>query len=144
MCSRCGCITREDAQEIRPAVIEGIFEPAVLATLARGGDHGYGLARTLAERGLMPREASRGRIYETLLRLERDGAIVGEREANLDGPDRRRYTVTTAGRRQLARWVVALEETEDVLARVLAAAAASIPALPECPASAGPRELQRT
>jgi DNA-binding PadR family transcriptional regulator len=121
MCSRCGCVADQRSAEVRPAVVEGIVEPALLTVLAEGADHGYELARAIRARGLVPGELSRARVYEALARLEEDGAIEGEHEASDEGPDRRRYAITESGRARLARWVVALGESERAIRRLIAA-----------------------
>jgi PadR family transcriptional regulator PadR len=85
--------------------------------------YGYELARTLGEAGLVPGRVSPGRLYETLARLSRQGALVATDEPGERGPGRRRYRVSDMGLELLERWVDSLERTGAAVATVLAAAA---------------------
>src|ERR687895_2604764 len=46
-----------------------------------------------------------GQVYTTLGRLERDGFVTSHTVEQRDRPDRRMYRITTAGRRELRRWL---------------------------------------
>jgi DNA-binding PadR family transcriptional regulator len=105
---------------VRPAVVEGIAEPAVLTLLAESPAHGYDLARAMEERGLVPGSMPRGRIYAVLATLEEEGAVRGAHEAGADGPDRKRYAITARGRARLSRWITALKGSEVALKRLIA------------------------
>ena len=112
MCGRCGCVRTDRAPAgVRPAVIEGIVEPALLLLLRERSSYGYELAAELRRDNLLPQPVPTARIYEALRRLEHDGAVVSDREASPSGPDRHRYTLTPAGRGRLDRWAEALRPT---------------------------------
>ena len=76
------------------AVREGL-----LALLNEGPSHGYLLktAFEAATGGTWPLNV--GQVYTTLDRLQRDGLVTSE-----DGDGHKRYTITAAGREELARW----------------------------------------
>jgi DNA-binding PadR family transcriptional regulator len=78
---------------------------ALLGLLDREPSHGYELKRdydTYFGRG---RPLPFGQVYATLARLARDGkAVVGEAEAGA-GPDRKRYTITEAGKSEVEMWL---------------------------------------
>jgi DNA-binding PadR family transcriptional regulator len=79
---------------------------ALLGLLDREPSHGYDLKRdydTYFSRG---RPLPFGQVYATLARLARDGkALAGETERGT-GPERRRYSITEAGRNEVEAWLV--------------------------------------
>lgn len=120
MCSRCGCVAEpEGSAEVRPAVVEGVLEAAVLLVLAKRDDYGYELAGALTRQALVPGTVAPARVYDLLRRLEEDGAIASRDETSPLGPDRRRYRITRIGRGRLNRWADALRPTERSLHRLL-------------------------
>jgi DNA-binding PadR family transcriptional regulator len=80
----------------------------VLGTLAEAPCHGYELRERMRHRG-MDRWAAVGKasVYQCLSRLEREGLIAGRAQEGREGPDRRVYRMTGAGR---ARLIQGLEE----------------------------------
>jgi DNA-binding PadR family transcriptional regulator len=78
---------------------------ALLGLLDREPSHGYDLKRdydTYFGRG---RPLPFGQAYATLARLTRDGkAMVGEAEPGA-GPDRKRYSITEAGKSEVELWL---------------------------------------
>jgi DNA-binding PadR family transcriptional regulator len=87
-------------------MLSGVSVPmALLGLLDREPSHGYDLKRdydTYLSRG---RPLPFGQVYATLSRLARDGkAVAGEAEPGA-GPDRKRYTITEAGRREVEEWL---------------------------------------
>lgn len=120
MCSRCGCVTEPaDSVAVRPAVVEGVLEAALLVVLAERDDYGYELTSALTQRALVPGAVMPARVYGALRRLEADGAVASREEDSPVGPDRRRYRITRAGRARLDRWADALRLTERSLQRLL-------------------------
>lgn len=78
---------------------------ALLGLLDREPSHGYDLKRDYDAYFGRGRPLPYGQVYATLSRLARDGkAISGEAEPGA-GPDRKRYTITDAGRREVERWL---------------------------------------
>jgi DNA-binding PadR family transcriptional regulator len=78
---------------------------ALLGLLDREPSHGYDLKRdydTYFGRG---RPLPFGQVYATLARLARDGmAVIGAAEQGA-GPDRKRYTITETGKREVEGWL---------------------------------------
>lgn len=112
MCGRCGCVDgRAPDEVIRPAVLEGLIEPGLLLLLLEGEGYGYDLAPRLSARALVPAPVTPARVYETLRRLESDGAVAGRFEANADGPERHLFRITSDGRERLRRWSESLRPT---------------------------------
>ena len=75
----------------------GIVELAVLAALYRGRHYGYSLARVLTESGTII--LKEGTIYPILARLNRDGLVRSEWMESGQGPPRKYYSLTPAGRK---------------------------------------------
>ena len=82
---------------------KGVLELCVLAVLGEEDRYGYGLVRRLeAVPGL---DVSEGSIYPLLSRLRRQGLVATRLEESPEGPARKYYRLTTAGRAQLtAMW----------------------------------------
>jgi len=77
-------------------------EVVVLGLLVEGPMHGYDLLERARARGMDSwAEVARASIYQALHRLERAGAIAGRAQEGPEGPDRRVYRITGAGRRRL-------------------------------------------
>ena len=78
------------------------IEVVVLGLLAQGPAHGYGLVERFRARS-MDRWVGAGRasIYQALVRLEAAGSIAGRAEDGPEGPDRRVFRITRAGRSRL-------------------------------------------
>jgi DNA-binding PadR family transcriptional regulator len=73
---------------------------SLLALLSAGPTHGYGLKTEFeaATRDVWPLNV--GQVYTTLGRLERDGLVVAEADADAQ----KVYEITEAGRDELRRW----------------------------------------
>ena len=79
---------------------------AVLALLAAGPSHGYQLKRAFdADVGEQWGPLNIGHLYQVLERLARDGSVISTRISQTDKPDRRTYSLTEAGRAELADWL---------------------------------------
>jgi PadR family transcriptional regulator, regulatory protein PadR len=78
---------------------KGILELAVMGVLYRGRHYGYSLVRVLSEHGSSLKE---GTIYPILARLDRDGLVRSEWVESDQGPPRKYYSLTPAGRRVFA------------------------------------------
>ncbi|MCU0244980.1 MAG: PadR family transcriptional regulator [Bryobacter sp.] len=79
---------------------KGILELAVMAALEEGPHYGYSLIRKLADCGSI--SLKEGTVYPILARLDRDGVVHSEWVVSAQGPPRKYYTLTPAGRQLLA------------------------------------------
>lgn len=84
---------------------------AVLALLARGPSYGYEIKQTV-EATLGPQwgQLNIGHVYQTLDRLQRDGAVTAGSPARGARADRVIYSITDAGRASLSQWLDAPAE----------------------------------
>ncbi len=81
--------------------------PYILLALSAQRAHGYLIEQYLRGLGLMRIEMST--LYRTLRQLERDGLVLSTWEPGPDGPARRVYSLTDAGRWWLDSSAAALE-----------------------------------
>ncbi len=78
---------------------------ALLGLLHDAPRHGYELKQAF-DRVLSPqRSVPFGQVYASLGRLERDGRVRIDGVERVEGPDRKRYSITHAGRDALDRWL---------------------------------------
>jgi PadR family transcriptional regulator PadR len=75
---------------------KGILELAVMASLHRRSHYGYSLVRGLTGPGSF--EIKEGTIYPILARLSREGLVRSEWVESGQGPPRKYYDLTAAGR----------------------------------------------
>ena len=111
----------------RPAMyVPRVTEQAlyILASLARGECHGYGIARDAEELSGGRVRLSAGTLYGALNRLADDGLVEAAGERQVQGRRRRYYRITGLGQTALADEVERLRATAAALgARVRAALA---------------------
>jgi transcriptional regulator len=74
----------------------------VLQTLARGPNHGYGIAQRVRELSKDVFQVGESSLYPALQRLTLDGYIKPEWGVSENNSRARSYTITAAGRKQLA------------------------------------------
>lgn len=79
----------------------GWIELCVLNALAQGERYGYDLVRSLAE--LPGLDVTEGTLYPLLSRLRLQGLVSARLEESREGPARKYYALTAAGRRELER-----------------------------------------
>lgn len=80
---------------IRSQLLKGILEGCILAMIDKEEVYGYELSKKLEQVGLAVGE---GTIYPVLLRLQKNGYIVGEMRESDYGPNRKYYSITSKGK----------------------------------------------
>ena len=106
--------------ELRSEVLQGTLDLMVLKALdAVGPMHGYGLARRLEQISRDALQLNEGTVYTALMRLKQSGWITAEWGASENNRRARFYSITRAGRKQLARETESWERIAGVIARVL-------------------------
>jgi DNA-binding PadR family transcriptional regulator len=96
------------------ARVERFGEPALLLLLSHGPTHGYELLERLPTL-LREERVDVGNIYRALRALEEEGLVVSEWQADLPGPAKRTYTLTSEGRAALDAWLDSLDSLRDGL-----------------------------
>ena len=98
----------------------GTLDLMVLKTLAAMGSlHGYGIARRIEQAAAGALALNQGTIYPALLRLEQKGWIRSGWGLSDNNRRARFYTITAAGRRQMAREVALWSRTVSMVNRLL-------------------------
>jgi PadR family transcriptional regulator, regulatory protein PadR len=102
-------------------VRQGTLALMVLKTLETLGPlHGYGIARRIEQTSEDLLSLNYGTLYPALLKLEQEGYISSEWGVSDNNRRARFYTLTRAGRRQLAAEAREWQLTTEILARFLA------------------------
>ncbi len=91
-----------DSRTVRADLLRGHLDGFVLASLEDHPRHGYAIAEEITRRGDARLDVPSGTLYPALHRLERAGWITSEWSV-VDGRRRRTYSLTSSGRRELAR-----------------------------------------
>jgi PadR family transcriptional regulator PadR len=108
----------ETGWEVR-ARVERLGEAALLLLLAERPTHGYELLERLPPL-LGEERVDVGNLYRVLRALEDEGVVASEWRADLPGPAKRTYTLTSDGHALLDGWRTALEELDENLQRFTA------------------------
>jgi PadR family transcriptional regulator, regulatory protein PadR len=102
-------------------VWQGTLALMVLKTLETMGPlHGYGIARRIEQTSQDQLSLNYGTLYPALLKLEQEGYISSEWGLSDNNRRARFYTLTRAGRKQLAAEAREWQLTTEILARFLA------------------------
>ena len=102
-------------------LLQGTLDLMVLQTLATmGPQHGYGLARRIEQLSGDEVLLNQGTIYASLVRLQQRGWITAEWGTSETNRRAKYYSITRAGRKQLAEETLNWERLTTVIGRVLA------------------------
>ncbi len=85
-----------------PELLPGTLDLLILKTLARGSEHGYGIAQHLKRVSDDVLEVGESSLYPALQRLLLNGWVTAEWGMSDNNRRARYYTLTAAGRRRLA------------------------------------------
>ena len=101
-------------------MLQGTLDLMILKALdALGPLHGYGVARRLEQLSEDLLRLNEGTVYASLLRLQQQGWIRSEWGTSEANRKARFYSITKAGRRQLAHETESWEKIAGVITRVL-------------------------
>jgi len=101
-------------------LVRGNTESILLRLIAESGRiHGYHLIKEISRRSRGYFEFREGTVYPALHKLEQDGLILGEWEAQPGGLHRRYYTITDKGQAVLSRRLLAWREFTAAMDMVL-------------------------
>jgi PadR family transcriptional regulator, regulatory protein PadR len=84
------------------ALLQGTLDMLVLKSLQIGPMHGWGIAERVEQGSRNVLGLNQGSLYPALYRLEKQGFIRSEWQQTENNRRARYYTITAAGRRQLA------------------------------------------
>jgi transcriptional regulator len=83
-------------------LLPGTLDLLILRTLVRGPNHGYGIAERVKEVSKEVFQIGESSLYPALQRLTLNGYVKAEWGVSDNNRRARFYTITTAGRKQLA------------------------------------------
>jgi PadR family transcriptional regulator PadR len=105
-------------------VLQGTLDMVVLQTLdTMGAMHGYGIAQRIQQVSRDVLQLNQGTLYPALLRLEQQGWIQAEWGISENNRRARFYSITRAGRKQLAAERASWDRMSDAIERLLQAEA---------------------
>ena len=84
---------------VRTQLLKGVLDGCVLSVIEKEVVYGYVLSQKLQQAGL--KDVSEGTIYPVLLRLQKNGFIIGELKPSDAGPNRKYYEITADGKKAL-------------------------------------------
>jgi PadR family transcriptional regulator, regulatory protein PadR len=106
--------------ESKENVLQGTLDVMVLQTLeSMGALHGYAIAARLEQTSRGALQLNMGTLYPALMRLEQRGFVKGVWGTTENNRKARFYSVTAAGRRQLAKDKQAWDRMAAIMADVL-------------------------
>jgi PadR family transcriptional regulator, regulatory protein PadR len=103
----------------RIELLQGTLDMIVLQTLRWGPRHGYGIAQMIRANSNNVLQVETGSLYPALHRLEKQGWIDADWETSDAGQRVRVYTLTPAGRKQLASERSKWEQLSSVIAMLM-------------------------
>ena len=90
------------AESPAQSLLQGTLDMLVLKALRIGPMHGWGIAQRIETGSEGVLEMNEGSLYPALYRLERQGLLRSEWRSSENNRRARYYSLTPAGRRQLA------------------------------------------
>jgi transcriptional regulator len=106
--------------ESKSEILQGTLDLMVLQTLdAMGPMHGYGLARRIEQVSQEALQINQGTIYLCLVRLVQKRWITAEWGASENNRQAKFYSISKAGRKQLAEETANWERVSGVIGRLL-------------------------
>ncbi|MBL8232922.1 MAG: PadR family transcriptional regulator [Bryobacterales bacterium] len=106
----------------RTGILQGTLDLMVLKTLeSLGPQHGWGIAQRIQQVSEETLSLNQGTLYPALLRLEQKGWIAAEWGISENNRRARFYSLTKAGRKQLAREIRNWQTHAGILSKILEA-----------------------
>jgi transcriptional regulator len=106
--------------EEKPGILQGTLDLMVLKTLETVGPlHGYGIARRIEQISEDALQLNQGTIYPSLVRLLQKKWISAAWGTSENNRKAKFYSLTKAGRKQLAHEARSWERISGVIGRVL-------------------------
>ncbi|HEX4166721.1 MAG TPA: PadR family transcriptional regulator [Bryobacteraceae bacterium] len=113
------------SEQKRSEVLQGTLDLMILKTLdAMGPLHGYGIARRIEQLNEDVLQLNEGTVYTSLLRLQHQGWISSNWGASENNRTAKFYSISKAGRKQLAEETENWQRISAVIGKILQAAIA--------------------
>jgi transcriptional regulator len=112
---------RRNAYQNRIELLQGTLDMLILQALRWGPQHGYGVAQSLFTHSSQALQVETGSLYPALHRLERQKWVQSEWKLTETNQRAKYYSITDAGRTQLATDLHRWQEMVEVIARIMSA-----------------------
>ena len=109
--------TRADREKLE--LLQGTLDLLILRTLIFGPRHGQGIARAIQQTSDEELLVEHGALYPALQRLEERGWICAKWGTSTNNRKARFYSLTSAGRKQLAKETTKWNRLTAAIGRVL-------------------------
>ena len=103
----------------RLELLQGTLDLLILRTLIFGAQHGQGIARAIQQTSQEELLVEHGALYPALQRLEERGWISAKWGVSSNNRKARFYSLTAAGRKQLAKETNKWKRLTGAIARIL-------------------------
>ena len=103
----------------RIELLQGTLDMLILQTLAWGPQHGYGVVQAIRAGSGEVLQVETGSLYPALHRLERQGWVRSEWKQSENKQRAKYYSLTAAGRRQLASEQSRWEQMSSAIASLM-------------------------
>jgi transcriptional regulator len=100
-------------------LLQGTLDLLILRTLASGDMHGWGISQRLQQLSNDVLQVNQGSLYPALYRLEQRGWVASSWGDSENNRRAKFYSLTKAGRKQLAEETASWERVSAAVARVL-------------------------
>jgi PadR family transcriptional regulator, regulatory protein PadR len=105
--------------KLKTDLLQGTLDLMILRTLDAGPNHGWGISQRIQQVSRDVLRINQGSLYPALFRLEAQGWIASEWGSSDNNRRAKYYSLTRAGRRQLADETENWQRIADAIARVL-------------------------
>jgi transcriptional regulator len=109
--------TQESKERLE--LLQGTLDLLILRTLIFGSQHGQGIARAIQQTSEEELLVEHGALYPALQRLEDRGWISAKWGTSANNRKARFYSLTAAGRKQLAKETTKWKRLSSAIARIL-------------------------
>ena len=113
-----GEMSTQEARE-RLELLQGTLDLLILRTLIFGSQHGQGIARAIQQTSGDELLVEHGALYPALQRLEERGWISAKWGTSSNNRKARFYSLTPAGRKQLAKETTKWKRLATAITRIL-------------------------
>jgi len=111
--------TQSQNDQDRLELLQGTLDLLILRTLILGSQHGQGIARAIQQTSDEELLVEHGALYPALQRLEERGWISAKWGTSANNRKARFYSLTSAGRKQLARETSKWNRLTAAIGRIL-------------------------
>ena len=112
-------MTKQNDKQAPIDLLQGTLDLLILQTLLFGPRHGHAISKSIEQTSQDVLRVDHGSLYPALQRLERRGWITAEWGTSENNRRARYYTLTAAGRKQLAAETSKWERLSEAIARIL-------------------------